>query len=38
MTAFPQAFQLLLDHEGKFTSNRAAPGNWTGGKVGVGQL
>lgn len=28
----------ILGHEGGFTDNRSDPGNWTGGKVGVGDL
>ncbi|MFP5472405.1 MAG: glycoside hydrolase family 108 protein [Gammaproteobacteria bacterium] len=38
MTPFDRAFELLIGHEGGFTDNRADPGNWTGGKVGSGQL
>lgn len=33
---FDKAFDLLIGHEGGFTDNRSDPGNWTGGKVGVG--
>lgn len=29
---------LVFKHEGGFTLHRADPGNWTGGKVGVGVL
>ncbi len=35
---FDQAFERLIGHEGGFTDNPKDPGNWTGGKVGVGQL
>ena len=35
---FDQAFEALIDHEKGFTDNPKDPGNWTGGKVGVGQL
>lgn len=30
--------ERILSHEGKFTRNPADPGNWTGGKLGVGKL
>lgn len=29
---------FTLQHEGGYSSNRADPGNWTGGRVGSGQL
>lgn len=35
---FEEAFTILYGHEGGYTNNRDDPGNWTGGKVGVGQL
>lgn len=35
---FDACLAELLRHEGGFTLNRADPGNWTGGKVGVGSL
>lgn len=35
---FDQAFDRLIGHEKGFTDNPADPGNWTGGKCGVGQL
>lgn len=35
---FDKAFELVIGHEGGFTDYRADPGNWTGGKVGVGKL
>ena len=31
-------FHFTLQHEGGYSSNRADPGNWTGGRVGSGQL
>lgn len=38
MSAFDQAFQFLLGSEGGFSMDPKDPGNWTGGKPGVGQL
>lgn len=35
---FEQAFDRLVGHEGGFRDDRRDPGNWTGGRVGVGQL
>ena len=35
---FPIFIDRLLSHEGGFTDDRRDPGNWTGGKVGVGLL
>ncbi|WP_236513543.1 glycosyl hydrolase 108 family protein, partial [Escherichia coli] len=35
---FDQAFKVTIGHEGSFTLNKNDAGNWTGGKVGVGQL
>lgn len=35
---FDQAFERLIGHEGKFTDDRNDKGNWTGGKIGKGQL
>lgn len=35
---FNQAFQRLIGHEGGYSNDRQDPGNWTGGKVGVGTL
>lgn len=35
---FEKAINRVLPHEGGFTRNPADPGNWTGGKVGRGQL
>jgi len=38
MTAFEQAFAVVVGHEGGFSIERADPGNWTGGAVGCGEL
>jgi lysozyme family protein len=40
MTAenYPALFDRALGHEGGYTNDRRDPGNWTGGKVGVGKL
>jgi lysozyme family protein len=38
MTAFDQAFKDLVDIEKGFSDDPKDPGNWTGGKVNVGQL
>jgi lysozyme family protein len=35
---FLTCFDRLIGHEGKFTKNPKDPGNWTGGRVGVGVL
>ena len=35
---FDTAFKLVIGHEGGYTANRADAGNWTGGKVGLGEL
>lgn len=35
---FDEAFKLTIGHEGGYTTHRSDPGNWTGGKVGVGTL
>lgn len=35
---FDTAFERLIGHEGKFQNNRHDRGNWTSGKVGVGEL
>lgn len=35
---FPEAFKLLLGHEGGYTNDPRDPGNWTGGKVNFGEL
>jgi lysozyme family protein len=36
MDYFPQIFDISMRSEGLFTNNSADPGNWTGGRVGVG--
>jgi lysozyme family protein len=38
MTAFEQAFAVVVGHEGGFCAERTDPGNWTGGAVGCGAL
>lgn len=40
MTAsnFSACLDITLGHEGGYSGNRADAGNWTGGKVGVGEL
>lgn len=35
---FDTAFERLLGHEGNFQNKRSDRGNWTSGKVGVGEL
>lgn len=35
---FDEAFKRLIGHEGGYSTRRDDPGNWTGGKVGVGIL
>ncbi len=35
---FPPALADVLVHEGGYTADRRDPGNWTGGKVGRGEL
>lgn len=35
---FDQAFDRLINHEGGYSNDRNDLGNWTGGKVGVGEL
>lgn len=37
MSAFEQAFRVVVGEEGGFTANPADPGNWTGGGYGKGQ-
>lgn len=38
MLTFDIAFNRLILSEGKFSNDRNDPGNWTGGRVGVGSL
>lgn len=35
---FDEAFKTVIGHEGGFTLHSGDPGNWTGGKVGIGTL
>lgn len=35
---FDEAFKITVGHEGGLTLNKADRGNWTSGKVGVGEL
>lgn len=35
---FDQAFDRLISHEGAFSDDKNDPGNWTGGRVNVGEL
>lgn len=37
-TLFDRYMERLLSHEGGFSNDRDDPGNWTGGRVGVGSL
>ena len=38
MITFDTAFDRLIDHEGGYSDDPRDPGNWTGGKVGRGEL
>ena len=38
MSAFEQAFAIVVGHEGTFCAERRDPGNWSGGAVGKGEL
>ena len=38
MSAFDQAFEIVVGHEGGFTDNPQDRGNWTSGTIGQGQL
>ena len=35
---FDKAFEILIGHEGGHSDNPEDPGNWTGGKIGIGVL
>jgi lysozyme family protein len=35
---FEESFKVLIGHEGGYSDDRNDPGNWTGGKVGVGEM
>lgn len=37
MSAFEQAFRIVVGEEGGYTANPADPGNWTGGACGAGE-
>ena len=37
MDVFEQAFTVVLGHEGRYGATQADPGNWTGGRCGVGE-
>ncbi|WP_428486446.1 glycoside hydrolase family 108 protein [Rhodopila sp.] len=36
MDAFEPSFAIVVGHEGGYTANPSDPGNWTGGRCGVG--
>ena len=38
LTTFEEIIEVVLHHEGGFTDDSKDPGNWTGGKEGVGEL
>lgn len=38
IVTFDVAFERLIGHEGKFQNHRSDRGNWTSGRVGVGEL
>jgi lysozyme family protein len=38
MSVFDQAFATVVGTEGGYSDDRNDPGNWTGGKVGAGEL
>ena len=38
MGDFEFSFEAVIGHEGGFTDRRSDPGNWTGGRIGVGRL
>ena len=38
MSNYENAFRIIIGHEGGFTDDRRDRGNWTSGKIGVGQL
>jgi lysozyme family protein len=37
-TDFDRSFEIVVGHEGGYSTNPDDPGNWTGGAVGAGQL
>ncbi|MBX5454740.1 MAG: secretion activator protein [Acidobacteriia bacterium] len=38
MNAFDAAFAIVVGNEGGYSNNPEDPGNWTAGKIGVGEL
>ena len=38
MLDFNTAFDRLIKHEGAFSNLLSDPGNWTGGRIGIGEL
>lgn len=38
MSSYEDAFKKVVGHEGGFTANPKDRGNWTSGKIGVGEL
>ena len=38
LKTFEEIIEVVLHHEGGFTDDPKDPGNWTGGKEGVGEL
>ena len=38
LKTFEEIIEVVLEHEGGFTDDPKDPGNWTGGKEGVGEL
>ena len=38
LVKFDEIIEIVLHHEGGFTDDSKDPGNWTGGKEGVGEL
>ena len=38
MSSYYSAFEKVVGHEGGFTANPKDRGNWTSGKIGIGQL
>src|SRR5438270_5735304 len=37
MDAFEQAFAFVIGHEGGYSAGPTDPGNWTGGRCGLGE-
>ena len=38
MIGFDEVFARLIGHEGGYSADPKDPGNWTGGRPGVGKL